>query len=166
MDQTIRGALSGEEVPIYEKPLVGRFYGAAGGSSGEGSAFNANADRLNGFETEVKGLVGDGKIAEAQRLLAGRRHDANLMAMANAAERQVQLLLREKRKLVEDGASREQVRALEVKITEAMDRLNRAGAMADRRCSRPAITPTSSIERRTRAHRFASTGRARCCSSC
>lgn len=130
IDQTIRSTISGEEMPIYKVPLVGRFVGNAGGQAGEGAQFYSNVNKLNELETEFKGLIGDGKVAEAQKLMSGRP-DAYLVAMANAAERQVQRLRKEKRKLVEAGADRERVRAVEVQITDAMARLNRAVEKAE-----------------------------------
>jgi hypothetical protein len=67
----------------------------------------------------------DGKNVEAAEL--ARSHpEAALMATANVIERQIQRLRREKRSLVEQGVSRETVRAKEDQITAAMARLNRA----------------------------------------
>lgn len=125
LEQTGLGVYRGETVPTFKVPLIGRFIGDAGSQASEGTAFYANVAKFNELETEFKGLVGDGRVAEAQQLRAGRP-DAYLIAVANSAERQVQRLRREKRRLVEDGASREQVRAVETRITEAMARLNRA----------------------------------------
>lgn len=125
IDQSGRALWSGEELPTFKMPLVGRFIGNADSQASEGTAFYANSARLNELETEAKGMRGDGRTAEAQQLLAGRP-DAYLIAVANTAERQIQRLRREKRALMEDGAPREQVKAVEKRITEAMARLNRA----------------------------------------
>ena len=135
LDQSARAMISGEELPTFKVPLVGRFVGDAASQASEGTAFYANVARLNELETEVKGLRGDGRLAEAQQLLAGRP-DAYLIAMANAAERQIQRLRREKRALVEEGAPRERVREVEQRITEAMARLNRAVERAEGQRSR------------------------------
>ncbi len=135
LDQSGRALVSGEELPTFKMPLVGRFIGDAASQASEGTAFYANVAKLNELETEVKGLRGDGRLAEAQQLLAGRP-DAYLIAMANAAERQIQRLRREKRALVEKGAPRERVREVEQRITEAMARLNRAVERAEAQRSR------------------------------
>lgn len=125
LDQSARATISGEELPIFKVPLIGRFAGNAGSQASEGTAFYANMRRLNALETEVKGLRGDGKIVEAQAMLAACP-DAYLIGVANTVERQVQRLRKEKRELIERDASRPEIKAVEVRITEAMARLNRA----------------------------------------
>lgn len=125
LEQTSLGLIRGETVPAFKVPLLGRFVGDAASQASEGTAFYANVAKFNELETEIKGLQGDGRVAEAQQLRAGRP-DAYLIAVANAAERQVQRLRREKRALIEDGAPRERVKEVEARITQAMARLNRA----------------------------------------
>jgi hypothetical protein len=130
IEQTVLSTVRGEELPTYKIPLFGRFVGNAEGQASEGSAFYENSRKLNELETELKGLRADGRGAEALELQRSRP-EARFIPLANATERQVQKLRREKRKLVEDGASREQVRAIEVRITEAMSRLNHAMERAE-----------------------------------
>ena len=91
----------------------------------EGTAFYANTERINKLETEIKGLQKDGKHAEAAELRR-TNSDAYLIAVANQAERQIQKLRSEKRELIKNNAPREQVRAIEERITAVMARLNRA----------------------------------------
>lgn len=124
LDQTISSMVSGEELPPYKIPLVGRFYGNARSQASEGTAFYANTAELNKLETEIKGLEKDGKRQEAAELR--RRSDAYLITMANQAERQIQKLRAEKRELVKSDAPREQVIAIDSRITAVMARLNRA----------------------------------------
>lgn len=124
-EQTAKTAVTGEELPLYKIPLVGRFVGNAGSQASEGSAFYANTDALNRLETEVKGLQKDGRMAEAAALRASRP-DAYLMAQANQAERQIAKLRKQKSELVKDGAPRERIRAIEEQITARMAALNRA----------------------------------------
>lgn len=124
-EQTLKSVVRGESLPTYKIPLVGRFVGNAKGQASEGSAFYANAERLNKIETEAKGLRADGKQEEARELLA-KHPEAYLIAQANTAERQVQKLRRQKSELVKAGAPREQVKAVEEEITKVMARLNRA----------------------------------------
>ena len=127
VQQTMSTAISGEELPTYKIPLVGRFVGSAASQASQGNAFYANLERMNELETEIKGLRKDGKYAEAAQL--ARENPASMMiAMANKAERDVQKLRREKRELIANNASREQVRAKEQQITAVMTRLNEAAA--------------------------------------
>ena len=125
VDQTARSLAHGEELPPYKIPLVGRFYGNAHSQASEGTEFYSTVDKLNALETEAKAMRKDGKGAEADALLRSRP-DSYLIAQANAAERQIQRLRREKRELVGQGADRDVVRAKEAQITDAMARLNRA----------------------------------------
>ena len=125
VQQTVSSTLSGEELPTYKVPLVGRFVGNAASQASQGSAFYANLNKLNELETEIKGLQKDGRFAEASQLIRANPQ-AILIAMANRAERDVQRLRREKRELIAKDASREQVRAKEEQITAVMMRLNQA----------------------------------------
>lgn len=127
VQQTISTAASGEELPTYKIPLVGRFVGSASSQASQGNAFYANLDRLNELETEIKGLRKDGRFEEAAQL-ARENPQSILIAMANKAERDVQKLRREKRELIANDASREQVRTKEEQITAVMTRLNEAAA--------------------------------------
>jgi hypothetical protein len=124
-EQTLTAAITGEALPPHKIPLVGRFVGNAKGQASEASSFYANSDKLNELETEAKGLRQDGKTAEAAELLRSRS-EAYLITQANAAERQVAALRRQKAELVKSAAPRDEVRAIEERITAVMARLNRA----------------------------------------
>ena len=125
VQQTISTAMSGETLPTHKIPLVGRFVGNAASQASQGSAFYANLNKLNELETEIKGLRKDGRFDEAAKL-ARDNPQSMMIAMANRAERDVQRLRREKRELIANDASREQVRAKEDQITDVMTRLNEA----------------------------------------
>ena len=125
IEQTAMGLVRGEEVPTYKVPLVGRLIGDAGSQASEGTAFYANAQKLNQLETEIKLLQQDGKNQEAQALRASRP-EAYLMTQANYAERAIQRLRKQKSELIKEGAPREQVVAIEAQITQRMAGLNRA----------------------------------------
>lgn len=124
INQAIGSAITGEELPLYKIPLVGRFVGDSSGSAGQSNIFRANIDRLDRIEKEVEGLRKDGRIQESNTLR--QRSDPYLLAQARAAESQVQRLRRMKRDMVDKGASRESVKGVERKISEAMGRLNKA----------------------------------------
>lgn len=129
VQQTVTSSLSGETLPTYKVPLVGRFVGNAASQASQGSAFYANLNRLNELETEIKGLRKDDRFDEAAKLIR-ENPQAIMIQMANRAERDVQRLRREKRELIAKDASREEVRAKDEQITAVMTRLNQA---ADRR---------------------------------
>jgi hypothetical protein len=124
VEQTVLSTARGEALPTYKVPLLGRFVGDTKSQASEGTAFYANTDRLNELETEIKGLQKDGKNAEANALRR-ERSEAYLITAASRAERQIQRLRLDKRELIKQGAPREQVKAIEDRITETMARLNR-----------------------------------------
>lgn len=125
IQQTSLAAVRGEDIPTYKIPLLGRFIGDAASQASQGGQFYGNVNRLNELETEVKGMRKDGKVKEAAALLKSRP-DAYLIQQANVAERQLQRLRREKRALIDQGASREAVKAKELQATQVMTRLNLA----------------------------------------
>lgn len=125
VEQSLKASVRGEALPTYKIPLVGRFIGNAEGQASEGSAFYANVDKLNEIETEAKGLKEAGKSQEARALLASKP-EAYLIAQANTAESQARKLRKSKSELIKAGAPREQVIAIEAKITAVMARLNRS----------------------------------------
>lgn len=127
VEQTVRTALSGEELPTYKVPLLGRFVGNAASQASQGTEFYSNLNKLNELETEVKGLRKDGKYDEAAKLMR-ENPQAILIPLANKAERDVQKLRREKRELIAKDAGREAVRAKEEQITAVMMRLNEAAS--------------------------------------
>ena len=122
--QLASGTARGEEVPFYKVPLLGRFAGSADSASSQGSAYYGNINKIDQAEKRIKGLTEDGKRSEAQA--ERRKPEALLIAKAKVAERQVLRLRQEKRRLLEVGAERAKVRAVEAKITDAMRRLNEA----------------------------------------
>lgn len=125
LEQTTVNAVTGEEIPPNKIPLLGRFYGNTKSQANQAGTFYGNVNKLNELETEIKGMVKDGKGAEAAELRASKP-EAYLIAQANVAERQVQRLRREKRELVANGATQAEVRAKEEQITRVMTRLNTA----------------------------------------
>ena len=125
ISQATSATVNGEDLPIYKIPLFGRFAGNAASQASQGSTFYANLNKLNELETEIKGLRKDGRFDEAAKLIR-ENPQAIMIQMANRAERDVQRLRREKRELIANDASREQVRAKEEQITAVMTRLNEA----------------------------------------
>lgn len=122
--QLASGTARGEEVPFYKVPLLGRFAGSADGASSQGNAYYSNINKIDQAEKRIKGLTEDGKRSEAQA--ERRKPEALLIAKAKVAQREVSRLRQEKRRLLETGAERAKVRAVEAKITDAMRRLNEA----------------------------------------
>lgn len=121
LEQTVTGAVTGEEVPTYKIPLAGRFFGDTKAAASEANKFYTNLKELNQHENEIKGRRKDkGDVAGYIR----ENPESRLVNAANAVERNVQALRKKRRELVESDAPKEKVQQIEKQITAQMKRLN------------------------------------------
>ncbi|MCB5206103.1 LPD38 domain-containing protein [Methylovorus mays] len=112
---------TGENLPPHKVPLLGRFYGDASGQSAQGNQFYENLRKMHEHENEIVGRRKTGGD------VAGYRSDnpeANLVAQAKLAEKVVGKLKKRRRMLVESGADREAIKAIDDRITDYMRRFN------------------------------------------
>jgi len=123
---TADALFTGEELPTYKMPLVGRFYGDTTGQASQGAKFYANIRTLNEHEAEMKGIMQDG--GNALDYLA-ENPEAKLARAADFALRQVNNLRKQQRALKESGGDKEQIKLLDDRITVIMKRLNDNVAM-------------------------------------
>lgn len=121
VNQSVSSAFTGEELPPHKIPLVGRFYGDAEGAASHGAKFYKNVEHLNELEAAIKGMKQDGTPIEKYK---AEHPEADLIAYANGAERSVSKLRKNKRELIEKGAPRDEVKAVEARITAIMKKLN------------------------------------------
>jgi hypothetical protein len=112
---------TGEDLPPYKIPLAGRFYGDAGASSSQASKFYDNLKDLAEHGSELKGRRMHGEpTADYVR----ENPEAKLVPLAEAAEKQVAALRRQKHQLLEKGAPKDQVKAVEERTNAVMTRFN------------------------------------------
>ncbi|MGE5522376.1 MAG: LPD38 domain-containing protein [Rhodospirillaceae bacterium] len=130
LEQTVTSTMTGEELPTYKIPLLGRFYGSSEGQAPQGSAFYANLKTIHQHEAEIKGRRKAGEpVVEYLR----DNPEARLVRFANHAERVVSDLRRKKRELLEKGAPQASIRLIDERITVEMRRLNeRVRALRER----------------------------------
>jgi hypothetical protein len=120
-EQTVTAGVTGEELPPYKIPLVGRFYGDTASQAAQRSKFYDNMIELNKHENEIKGRRKDRKnVGEYTR----ENPEAMLFGVANNVERQVRSLRKQRERLLEKDAPREDVQRIEKKITEVMIKFN------------------------------------------
>jgi hypothetical protein len=132
LSQVGGSTLSGEEIPLYKIPLVGRFVGSTEGQAAEASRFYNNLREIGEHKAELDGLRKDRKGTEAAAYLKENRQ-AMLVPMADRIHREVSRLGRVKRELIKGGASPERVKSIDARITQQMKMLNdRVRALEER----------------------------------
>jgi hypothetical protein len=120
-EQTIKGAITGEEVPAYKKPLVGRFYGETQSNAAESARFYNNIIRMAEHENEVKGRIKD-KEPVAPYL---RDHpEARFWKMANTTENQINALNKQKKEFIEKKLPEDRIKRIETQKVVIMKRFN------------------------------------------
>ena len=120
-EQTVTSQFTGEELPIYKVPLVGRFIGDSEGQAAERNRFYNNLILLNKHERELKGRIKD-RVPTKDYLM--EYPEARLYSYANQVERNIRTLKKRRDELIEKGAPKEQVKRVENQMTVQMQRFN------------------------------------------
>ncbi len=123
MQQSISATMTGEDLPSYKVPLVGRFYGNAESQSSQANRFYANVDLLNEHETVIKGMREDRKGLELARYMR-ENPEARMFEAANKVEREIQQLRKAKRDLIKADAEPAKIKMIENQIKMRMTRFN------------------------------------------
>ncbi len=119
----LKSATTGEELPAYKVPLLGRFYGETTGQASEAAKFYSNLRKLNEHQLEIEGRRKNGEGASVAAYLR-ENPDAVLYKAGDQIQRQVAEAKKLKKRLVEQNAPVERVRAIEDRITTLMRQLN------------------------------------------
>ena len=121
IDATQNALRTGEDLPTYKMPLVGRFYGNTQSKSSEGAAFYKNVAELNELGNELKGRrENNDDLAEFK----AKNPNVKYVGLARHIQTQVSKLRKRKRELVESGAPKERVMMIDELITRRMSKLN------------------------------------------
>lgn len=118
---TADSLVSGEDLPPYKIPLVGRFYGNASGQASQGAAFYQNIRELNEHEAEIKGRRENGEDVASY---IQDYPEARLAKQGDLAMRQVDALRKRQRQLKEGGADRDTIKKIDERITVIMTKFN------------------------------------------
>lgn len=121
-EQTIRSTVTGEELPTYKIPLLGRYYGSSEGQAPQASKFYTNLKQANEHEAEIKGRRKDGLPVDDY--VDDHPGVPKLVRMGNDAERKVSAMRKLKREMVKRDAPREKIKAIDDRITLIMARFN------------------------------------------
>lgn len=130
-NQTMAATVTGDELPPYKVPLVGRLYGNTRGPSGQSEAYYENIRAINLVESEIQGRR---RQREEVQSLMREEPLADLVGLGRGTETMIRRL-RQRRRIVaerrEEGFEAEVAR-LDGEIGEAMAKLNNAVTKARR----------------------------------
>lgn len=119
--QALDTAGTGEELPPYKIPILGKFYGKTTGQAAESGKYYSNITRINEADRELQGRKENGDDVES---FIAEHPEARLGKTADRTQRAISKLKKQKRELIDQGAPREQVRNIEGLITTRMKTLN------------------------------------------
>jgi len=118
---TIQKTATGEDLPPYKIPLYGRFVGETKSSAAESNKFYKNMMELNELQSVV-----DGRRDRREPIGDFMREnpETRLLPLANKTYKDVQALRKRRAALLERGAPKESIQAVEKMITRRMQVLN------------------------------------------
>jgi len=122
--QTGSAIVSGEALPAYKIPLIGRFYGNDKGQSAVSGRFYNNLKTVNEHQAEYMGLAKSGRIKEAAKYWK-ENPEVGLSRVADQTQRYVSQLRKQKSELMAKSAPRVQIKAIDEQISKTMTDFNR-----------------------------------------
>jgi hypothetical protein len=118
---TTAGALAtGEDLPTYKIPLVGRVVGTSADNSAIRDKFYDNLKALNMHEAEIKGRRENGEDVLEYIL---DNPEARLIKMASSTETDIRKLQKRRKEMIENG-NRAGVKIIELQMATKMGNLN------------------------------------------
>lgn len=127
--KTAEAIITGEELPPYNIPLVGRFFGNTKAGYAEAQRFYKNLEELNILENQLEGRT------KRKEDPAQFRKDNPKVALADDAQRTYNLIRKirkERDELIKNGAEREAIQAKEQRMVNLMRRINNKVAAYDK----------------------------------
>jgi hypothetical protein len=121
--QTVESQFTGDELPPYKIPLVGRLYGNTRGTAGQATAFYENLKQANMMENEIKGRMKDG--VGIDEYLAENPNALTVASKGNRYESVVRKLRTRRQDLAKRNAPKEELKAIDDQITDTMKEFNR-----------------------------------------
>jgi len=120
-EQTIKSAITGEELPSYRIPLAGRFYGETQSNAAESQRFYNNIVKMADHENEIKGRI---KNKEPVGPYLKEYPEARMWQMANTVENQINALNKQKKEFIERGLPKDRIKRIENQKATIMKRFN------------------------------------------
>jgi hypothetical protein len=120
-EQSIKSAITGEELPAYRVPLAGRFYGETQSNAAESQRFYTNVTKMADHENEIKGRI---KNKEPVGPYLKENPEARLWQTANTVENQINQLNKQKKEFIERGLPKDRIKRIENQKALMMKRFN------------------------------------------
>lgn len=138
VNQTAAAPFTGDDLPPYKIPLVGRFYGNTRGEAGQAGRFYENVRAVNLIESELRGRMRNGQDYEQWR---DSEPLVKLIGRGAAVERFIARARQERRILTEraEPGYQERVREIDRRIADAMSTFNTEVDRARREASAGAV---------------------------
>lgn len=114
--------ITGETLPLYKVPGVGRFVGETTGQTSEMSKFYSNLKRIGEHKSALDEMK-DAHDGDARLKYLAKNPDARLVQLANTAAYEVRKIQKQKRVAMEAG-NKERVKLAEQRLTETVRRYN------------------------------------------
>ena len=123
LENTLTAPLTGDELPAYKIPLVGRLYGNTRGLANNAELFYEHVRELNKIENEIRGRARDG--GDVAGYMAKEPLSA-LVGMGNAAENRIRKLRQYRAEVVRraEPGYQDEVKRINEQIGEVMKLLN------------------------------------------
>jgi hypothetical protein len=119
--KAISSVFTGEEIPSYQRPVVGRFIGETGSQASVAQKFYENVTRMTDHENELKGRK---KNQENIPEYLKDYPEARLWRKANSVENEINALNKQKRLFIEKGFPKERIQAIEARKALKMKKFN------------------------------------------
>lgn len=129
VNQTLTSAVTGDELPPYKVPLVGRLYGNTRGTAGQSERYYENQRLVNEVQSELKGRQRKGDDPEG---FEQREPLTKVVVTGNEVEKRIRDLRAERRAVIErkEDGYQAMVRNLDFQIGMAMTEFNSEVARA------------------------------------
>jgi hypothetical protein len=119
--QSIKSVGTGEDLPAYRVPLLGRFYGETESNAAESQRFYSNVTKMADHENEIKGRI---KNKEPVGPYLKDHPEARLWQSANSTENQITALNKQKKEFIERGLPKDRIKRIENQKAVIMKRFN------------------------------------------
>lgn len=121
LEESLTSLVTGEDLPTYKIPVIGRMYGDVNEQASVSAKFYSNVKKINVHEAEIEGRM----IKQISPEQYAKDHpESALIETANEAETLVRMLQKQKREMIGAGAGKADIKEVEAAISHQMAGFN------------------------------------------